>query len=121
MPNVCAIGALLCAALLEVWGDRVIAHGLDSKHRGLVAAGCLLLAFYGIAVNSYNARAKARAQMTGEKAWDLAHLLGLYIVFFAWTAVIWAQCADPIKPSKATYLGATIIFIGGVIIQLGNK
>ena len=66
--------ALVVAAILEVGGDALIRKGLRGSGWAMIAAGCLVLALYGLMVNTVK--------------WDFSKLLGVYVAFFALVSVL---------------------------------
>ena len=95
------------AALLEVGGDATIRGGLRGGRGTLVAAGCVMLAAYGVLVNVVT--------------WDFSRLLGVYVAVFALVSVLFGwfffQEAVPIS----TWVGVGIIVAGGAVIQFGPR
>ena len=97
---------MTCAAILEVWGDANIRKwAQDGRSIWFVPLGCLMLAAYGVVVNIVE--------------WDLAKLLGIYVVFFAVTGVLWGKYARHEHVPWSTCLGLAFIIVGGVVIQWG--
>jgi len=98
---------LVAAALLEVGGDAVVRRGLRGRGGWLVAAGCLMLAAYGVVVNLV--------------PWDLSRLLGTYVAVFAVVSVLagrfWFGEAVP----RSTWLGLALIVLGAGVIQSGRR
>jgi small multidrug resistance family-3 protein len=97
---------LALAAVMEVGGDAVIRKGLVDRQHGLVAFGFLVVGGYGIVVNLVR--------------WDFSRLLGVYVAFFAVTAVLFGRVLFREAVPASTWLGLTLIVAGGVIIQLGE-
>lgn len=97
---------LIAAAALEVSGDATIRKwAQDHQSAWFAVLGCAMLAAYGIAVN--------------EVRWDLAKLLGVYVVFFAAAAVFWGKFVRHETVPWTTWVGIIVIAIGGAIIQWG--
>ncbi len=97
----------LGAALLEVGGDATIRHGLRSS-RGLpLAAGCAMLAAYGVLVNVVR--------------WDFSRLLGVYVAVFAVVSVLFGRFVFQESVPLSTWLGLGIICLGGVVVQFGSR
>jgi small multidrug resistance family-3 protein len=96
------------AAVLEVGGDAVIRRGLLGRRWELIAAGALMLAAYGLLVNT----------MT---TWDFARLLGVYVAVFAIISVLvgWLVL-DELVPTS-TWIGVGLIAAGGAVVQFGPR
>ncbi len=94
---------LIGAAVLEVSGDILIRHGLRSRGIGLVVLGAVVLAAYGLLVNTIR--------------WDFSKLLGVYVAFFASASVLfgWLVLREQIPIS--TWAGLALIVAGGLVIQ----
>jgi len=97
---------LALAAVMEVGGDAVIRKGLVDRRHGLVALGFLVVGGYGVVVNLVR--------------WDFSRLLGVYVAFFAVTAVLFGRVLFREAMPVSTWLGLTLIVAGGVVIQLGE-
>jgi small multidrug resistance family-3 protein len=95
------------SALLEVGGDAVVRHGLRGSKPVLIALGFAMLGGYGILVNTVK--------------WDFSKLLGVYIVFFAFTGVLFGRFIFRESIPPATWLGLGFISLGGLLIQFGNR
>ena len=65
--------AFVAAAILEVGGDALIRKGLRGSGWAAIAAGCVVLACYGLMVNTVK--------------WDFSKLLGVYVAVFAVVSV----------------------------------
>jgi small multidrug resistance family-3 protein len=98
---------LLAAALLETAGDAIIRHGLRSRVPRAVAAGCLLLAVYGLLVNTVK--------------WDFAKLLGVYVAVFATVSVLTGRIVFAERVPPAAWAGLALIVAGGALIQFGSR
>ena len=94
------------AALLEVGGDAVIRKGLYGSDRAYIALGGLMLAGYGLLVNTVS--------------WDFSRLLGVYVVVFALISVLCGRFVFGENVPNATWMGLAIISIGGLVIQFGS-
>src|SRR5262249_51714664 len=90
--------ALIFAALVEVGGDAGIRRGLRGARISWVLMGCLLLALYGLAVNSVK--------------WDFSKSLGIYVGFFATVSVLFGRFAFREEIPGSTWLGLAIIIFG---------
>jgi len=98
---------LISAAVLEVSGDAVTRMGLRQSRWVYVLCGALMLALYGIVVNTLR--------------WDFSKLLGVYVSFFALVSVLsGALFFREIVPAS-TWIGLGVIMLGGLIIQFGPK
>ena len=95
----------LVAACLEVGGDAVVRQGLKGGTVVLIGVGALLLALYGIVVNTADL--------------DFSRLLGIYVAVFALVSVLAGRFyfGETIAPS--TWIGLAIIILGGLVIQFG--
>jgi len=89
-----------------VAGDAVIRKGLRGSGWGLVVAGGLILALYGVAVNTVK--------------WDFSKLLGVYVAVFAVVSVLWGWLVFGDKVPVATWAGLAIIVAGGLCIHFGQ-
>lgn len=98
---------LIGAAIWEVAGDAVIRKGLRGSGWAVIVAGCVMLATYGVLVNSVK--------------WDFSKLLGVYVAFFAAVGVLsgWIVFKETVPVS--TWLGLAFIVVGGLIVQFGQK
>ena len=98
--------AFVGAALLEVGGDAMIRKGLRGSGFAFVAAGGLVLACYGVLVNTVR--------------WDFSKLLGVYVVVFALVSILWGRFVFGENVPYSTWLGLGIIVVGGLVIQFGQ-
>src|SRR5262249_16173531 len=101
--NVIAWFVFVVAALLEVGGDAVIRRGLRGHKSGLILAGCVTLAAYGLLVNSVR--------------WDFSRLIGVYAGFFALVSVLFGQFVFGEKIPGSTWIGLLLIMVGCLVIQ----
>ena len=97
----------LGAALLEVGGDATIRQGLRGGRGAFIAAGCVMLAVYGVLVNVVT--------------WDFSRLLGVYVAVFALVSVLWGRLVFQETVPMSTWLGVGIICAGGAVIQFGSR
>jgi small multidrug resistance family-3 protein len=97
----------LLAAAMEVAGDAAIRKGLRGGGILLIVAGFLVLGSYGMVVNTIR--------------WDFSKLLGVYVGVFALVSILTGRFAfrETIPPS--TWLGLTMIILGGAVIQFGKR
>ena len=95
------------AALLEVGGDATVRHGLRGGRAGVIVAGCVLLAGYGLLVNVVR--------------WDLSRLLGAYVAVFALVSVLIGRLVLHETVPASTWIGVVIIVAGGAVVQLGSR
>lgn len=93
--------------MLEVGGDAVVRRGLRARSIAWILLGCVVLAGYGLVVNSVN--------------WDFSKLLGVYLGFFALVSILCGKfiLKEAIPPS--TWLGLFLIILGGMVIQFGHR
>jgi small multidrug resistance family-3 protein len=98
--------ALVAAAIMEVGGDALIRKGLRGSGWAVIVAGCLVLAFYGLMVNTVK--------------WDFSKLLGIYAAFFAVVSVLCGRLAFKEAVPSSTWLGLALIVAGGLVIQFGR-
>jgi drug/metabolite transporter superfamily protein YnfA len=94
------------SALLEVGGDAVVRKGLRGYNIVLIAAGGLMLASYGLLVNTVR--------------WDFSRLLGVYVAVFALVSVLFGRFVFGEEVPLSTWLGLAIIIVGGMVIQFGR-
>lgn len=111
MPIVVLL-VLIIAAVLEVGGDALIFAGLQKHRLLLVPLGCLTLAAYGLAVNSYNHFARAQ--------WQFSRLIGVYVACFAVVAVCAGVLVFGDRLTPAVTIGLGLIVLGGLVIQFGD-
>jgi multidrug transporter EmrE-like cation transporter len=97
----------LTAAALEVGGDAVVRKGLRGGGWAFVAAGCLLLAGYGLVVNQVR--------------WDFSRLLGVYVAVFALVSVLAGRLVFGESVPVSTWVGLALIVLGGLVIQFGSR
>ncbi len=107
MNNILSWLIFVVAALLEIGGDAVIRKGLRSSGLLLIAAGCVMLGFYGLIVNTVK--------------WDFSRLLGVYVAFFATITLVISRLVLRENVSTSTWVGMAVIVCGGLIIQFGQK
>jgi len=98
--------AFVAAAILEVGGDALIRKGLRGSGWAVIAAGCVVLACYGLMVNTVK--------------WDFSKLLGVYVAVFAVVSVLCGLLAFKETVPISTWLGLGLIIIGGLVIQFGH-
>jgi drug/metabolite transporter superfamily protein YnfA len=96
----------LGSALLEVGGDAVVRKGLRGYNIVLIAVGGLMLAGYGLLVNTVK--------------WDFSRLLGVYVAVFALVSVLFGRFVFGEEVPLSTWLGLAIIILGGLVIQFGR-
>lgn len=99
--------ALLAAALLEVGGDAVVRLGLRGKNGLWIVAGCLVLAGYGLMVNTLR--------------WDFSRLLGVYVAVFAIVSLLWGRFLFRENVPISSWAGLALIVAGGLVIYFGQK
>jgi small multidrug resistance family-3 protein len=97
----------IVAALLEVGGDSAIRRGLQGGGLLFILAGFVVLGSYGLVVNSVK--------------WDFSKLLGVYVAFFALVSVLCGRFIFREMVPASTWLGISVIIIGGLIIQFGRQ
>jgi small multidrug resistance family-3 protein len=98
--------ALVAAAILEVGGDALIRKGLRGSGWAVIAAGCLVLASYGLMVNTVK--------------WDFSKLLGSYVAFFAVASILYGLLVCQETVPSSTWVGLALIVAGGLVIQFGH-
>lgn len=96
----------LAAAILEVGGDAVIRRGLLGKNPGIILIGGLILAGYGLLVNTVK--------------WDFSKLLGVYVAVFAVVSLVAGHIIFKEQVPLSSWLGLLLIVAGGLIIQYGS-
>jgi small multidrug resistance family-3 protein len=95
------------AACLEVGGDAVIRRGLRGGRAALVLAGCLVLACYGVMLNTVR--------------WDFSKLMGVYIAIFALVSLLTARWVLREAVPVSTWIGLALVVAGGLVIQFGPR
>ena len=98
---------LVAAAVLEVGGDAVVRQGLRGRAGWPIAAGCGMLAAYGVVVNLV--------------PWDLSRLLGTYVAVFAVVSVLVGRFWFGEDVPRSTWLGLALIALGALVIQAGRR
>jgi small multidrug resistance family-3 protein len=97
----------IAAALLEVGGDATVRAGLRSSALPKIAAGFIMLGCYGLVVNMVK--------------WDFSKLLGVYVAIFAVISISWGYFIFKEAIPTSTWVGVSVIMIGGAIIQFGPR
>jgi drug/metabolite transporter superfamily protein YnfA len=97
----------VAAAILEVGGDAVIRRGLRGGVIWFIVSGFLMLGCYGVVVNTVK--------------WDFSRLLGVYVAVFAAVSVLAGRFVFRETVPASTWLGLSIIVIGGAVIQSGQN
>lgn len=97
----------IVAALLEVGGDAAIRRGLRGGGWLFIVAGFVLLGFYGLVVNT-------------SKSLDFSKLLGVYVAVFALVSVLCGRYIFRESIPSATWIGLSLIIMGGLVIQFGH-
>lgn len=95
------------AAFLEVGGDAVVRKGLRGGGLLIILAGCIMLGCYGLVVNIVK--------------WDFSKLLGVYVAVFAVISVLFGRFMFHENISPAVWIGISIIALGGLVIQFGDR
>jgi small multidrug resistance family-3 protein len=93
----------ILSAALGVGGDAIIRKGLFGKSYLLITTGCLVLAGYGLFVNTLK--------------WDFSKLLGVYVSIFALISVLFGKIFFHDTISIGTIVGIAFIVIGGLVIH----
>ena len=96
----------LGSALLEVGGDAVVRRGLRGANVVIILAGGLMLAGYGLLVNTVR--------------WDFSRLLGVYVAVFALVSVMCGRFVFGESVPNSTWVGLAIIVACGLVIQFGH-
>jgi drug/metabolite transporter superfamily protein YnfA len=95
------------AAILEVGGDAVVRKGLRGRGLLFILAGCVMLGCYGLVVNMVK--------------WDFSKLLGVYVAIFALISLLFGRFVFRESIPTATWIGLSVIILGGMIIQFGDQ
>jgi multidrug transporter EmrE-like cation transporter len=90
-----------------VGGNAVVRSGLRGRQWLLIAAGCVLLGAYGVAVNTV--------------PWDFSRLFGVYIACFAVVSVCCGRFVFGEQVPLVVWLGLGLIVAGGLLIQFGTR
>jgi drug/metabolite transporter superfamily protein YnfA len=99
--------AFFAAAVLEVSGDAAIRKGLRGSNWILILGGGVLLAVYGLVVNTVK--------------WDFSKLIGVYVGAFVLVSVLVGRLAFNEQVPLTTWVGVGFILLGGLVIQLGTN
>lgn len=94
------------AAILEVGGDAVVRKGLRGSSMIIILTGCAMLGSYGVVVNTVK--------------WDFSKMLGVYVAIFAIISILFGQFVFGEKIPNSTWIGLSVIVMGGMIIQFGK-
>ncbi len=94
------------SALLEVGGDAIVRRGLRGYNFVIIIAGGLMLAAYGLLVNTVK--------------WDFSKMLGVYVAVFALVSILFGRFVFGEQVPPSTWLGLAVIIAGGLIIQFGH-
>jgi drug/metabolite transporter superfamily protein YnfA len=97
----------VAAAALEVGGDAFIFKGIRGRGLALIAVGCVVLSCYGLVVNLVK--------------WDFSKLLGVYVAVFASLSILTGRLVFGEDLPLSTWLGLSLIVVGGAIIQCGKS
>ncbi|QQR81270.1 MAG: hypothetical protein IPJ69_03790 [Deltaproteobacteria bacterium] len=97
----------LAAAILEVAGDAMVRKGLRGGHALFIVAGFLMLGCYGLVVNMVK--------------WDFSKLLGVYVSIFALISILAGRYIFQETIPLSTWLGLSVIMLGGFIIQFSPR
>lgn len=95
------------AAILEVGGDAVVRKGLRGSSLLVILAGCAMLGFYGVVVNTVK--------------WDFSKMLGVYVAVFALISVLFGRFVFKETIPNTTWIGLAVVICGAMIIQFGSK
>ena len=98
---------MLVAAAFEVAGDALIRRGMTGSGIPLVVFGFVVLGTYGVLVNLVGL--------------DFSRLLGAYVGWFAFLSILCGRFIFREPVSIRTWVGATIILVGSLVIQLGRQ
>jgi multidrug transporter EmrE-like cation transporter len=107
MPKLAWPLLLAVAALMEVAGDAVVRKGLRDHRLTAVLFGFAIVGAYAVVVNVVR--------------WDFSRLFGVYVAFFATTAVIFGRLVLRDDVPASTWFGLVLIVAGGIVIQLGHS
>jgi small multidrug resistance family-3 protein len=111
LPYSLALVLLFAAAVLEAFGDSLIAKALRAPasltRLGLFLAGGATLFCYGFAVNA--------------PRWNFGRLLGVYVAFFFVVAQLIAWLTFGQKPTATILIGGGLIVAGGLVVSLGSS
>jgi|SRR5581483_9881851 len=107
MASWMAYAILLLAASLEAGGDALVRlglHGQGGARIGFLAAGAVVLFFYGLSVNT--------------PPWDFGRLLGVYVTLFFVVAQVINLVVFHVKPGAPILVGGALIVAGGLTMTL---
>ncbi len=111
MLQFCSSAALwlvfFAAAVLEVGGDALIRKGLRGSYWPWIAVGAVLLAAYGLVVNTVK--------------WDFSKLIGVYVGAFVLVSLLVGRWMFQERIPTATWIGVGLILAGGLVIQFGSN
>lgn len=107
MNNLFSWLVFVVAAVLEMSGDALIRKGLRGSGVLFITIGFAILGCYGLIVNSVK--------------WDFSKLIGVYVGVFAAVSVLCGRFVFKENISLSTWVGLTVIILGGLIIQFGQR
>ena len=107
MNNLFSWLIFVVAAFLEMSGDALIRKGLRGSGILFITIGIAILGCYGLIVNSVK--------------WDFSKLIGVYVGVFATVSILCGRFVFKENIPWSTWVGLTVIILGGLIIQFGQR
>jgi small multidrug resistance family-3 protein len=98
---------LIAAACLELGGDALMRLGLGTGNWLWLLLGAITLTSYGLVVNLV--------------PWNFSQLFGVYVAVFAVVSVLWGKFLFKESIPLTTWIGISLIVVGGLVIQSGQK
>jgi len=114
---------LSVSAIFEVVGDALIREGEKSRGFWFIVPGFLILGFYGVILNLLSGPEWASKWINVELVKVIgpevtfSMLLGVYVTVFASVSIIGNALFSAEKVPLSTWVGGSIIFLGGLFIR----
>ncbi len=117
---------LLAAAVCEVIGVAMIGHGERIRGLTLIIPGFIILGSYGLVINVLSGPTWLQRhinlnlfELLGLRV-TFSMMLGVYVVVFATVSVVGDHLFGSRQVPLSTWLGLSMIVVGGLIIRYGG-
>lgn len=114
---------LSVSAIFEVVGDALIREGERSRGFWFIVPGFFILGFYGVILNLLSRPEWASTwihvellRLIGPEV-TFSMLLGVYVAVFASVSIIGNALFSSEKVPLSTWVGGSIIFLGGLFLR----